>query len=734
MGFGNFISSSKKKFRHNNLLYITFLLLLITFIIVGFVYNRVYNLTLKNCWDGLFGAGETVDIQFSQIIQYQTLFMKENEKVFQRNKLTTKEQIIEYFEKYSFTDDLYELYIIFPDSSIHTSKGVILKCDDKNIFDRESKTGEHFSKIVPNIASPRIEELRHYLPVRVDGKVVAIIYCTFDLNFFSHEGIVPVYDGKVDYLIFNSLTKEVYINTMTKRPGNFISFMGNFRDSEDSINSFIDSVEFRQTLSARLKIYRENKDMFLYSFPLNYENFSICIFSDWNVAFNDIKKLKSVSALVIVILSILYGFYFVTVFKFTKKRIEVSLLEEKVQKAENISNYKTMFLSSMSHDIRTPMNAIVGYINLALINLENKVKIKQYLSKSLTASNHLLNLINEILDISRIESGKINISNSECDLREIIQEIENIVTVQTSSKRQSLTIESNNILHPYVLCDKLHLNQILINILGNSVKYTQKEGEISLIVNEKTSPDRENSGSADFEFIIRDNGIGMSSDFMKKIFVPYSRDRNVEEKVAGTGLGLSICKKLIETMGGNISIKSAECVGTEITVNLSFKIIEEGEYEKGKYVSLQSEKNSHTPLSSSENKYDGRVLLLVDDNQFNREIAHEILEDAGFIIEEAINGQEAYEKVSTSVPGYYSAVLMDIQMPVLNGYEATELIRQLPDEYLSKIPVIAVTANAFNEDIQNAKKAGMNAYIVKPISIPKLFKVLDDIFAMREGV
>ena len=731
MGLWNFISSSKKKFRHNNLLYVTFLLLVITFIIIVFVYKRIYSLSMRNCWNALFGAGETVEIQFSQNLQYQTLFLKEIEKVFQRNKLTTKSQIIDYCEKNYFSDDLYEIYIIFPDSSIYTSNGILLKSDDKNLFSREGNQGEHFSKITSNIVSPRIEELRHYLPVRIDGKVVAIIYSTIDLAFLSHEGIIPIYNGKVDYLIFNPSTKEVFINTFTKRPGNFISFMGNFRDSEDSINSFIDAVEYRQTFSAKLKIYRENRDMFLYSFPLSYEDFSICIFSDWNIAFKDIKSLKKVAALVSFCLIMLYGFYFITVFKFTKKRIEVSLLEEKVHKAENISNYKTMFLSSMSHDIRTPMNAIVGYINLALINLDNKIKIKQYLSKSLKASNHLLNLINEILDISRIESGKINISNSECNLKEIIQEIENIVTVQTAAKRQNFVIESGSIVHPFVLCDRLHLNQILINILGNSVKYTQKEGEISLIINEKSAA---SSDSADFEFIIRDNGIGMSSDFMKKIFEPYSRAENVEEKVSGTGLGLAICKKLIENMGGTISIKSAECVGTEITVNMRFKIIEEVEYEKGKYVSLQSEKNSHAPLASSENKYDGRVLLLVDDNQFNREIAREILEDAGFIIEEAVNGQEAYEKVSTSVPDYYSAVLMDIQMPVLNGYEATELIRQLPDEYLSKIPIIAVTANAFNEDIQNARKAGMNAYIVKPISIPKLFKVLDDIFAMREGV
>ena len=472
--------------------------------------------------------------------------------------------------------------------------------------------------------------------------------------------------------------------------------------------------------------------MFFYSIPLSSDDFSFCVFAKWNVVFADLRLFKSVSAKIILIMVLVYTVYLIFMIKANKEKLNVQIMAERVKKAESEAKYKTMFLSEMSHDIRTPMNAIVGYINLALLNHKDDVKIKHYLSKSLLASNHLLALINEVLDISRIESGKINITQSECDLSELCKEIENILTVQTRSRKQKFSIDTKNLKNFYVMCDKLHLSQILINILGNSVKYTQNGGEISLSIIESSFAETQDGAASDYEFIIKDNGIGMSSDFLKHVFEPFSRQNSVETKIVGTGLGLSICKQLVEHMNGTISIKSAEDVGTEICVHLRLAHISKDQYEKTQYISLNNTSSRiESQIKDSGQNYEGKVLLLVDDNDFNREISTEILHRAGFKVEEARNGQEAVDKVSSSAVGYYSAVLMDIQMPVLNGYEATALIRNLDDRELASIPIIAVSANAFDEDIQRAKAEGMDAYVVKPINISKLFDVLDGIFVKK---
>ena len=342
-----------------------------------------------------------------------------------------------------------------------------------------------------------------------------------------------------------------------------------------------------------------------------------------------------------------------------------------------------------------------------------------------------MSLINEVLDISRIESGKINITESECDLFELCKEIENILTVQTRARKQNFRIDTMKLKSSFVMCDKLHLSQILINILGNSVKYTQKGGEISLSIIENALPSYQNADASEYEFIIKDNGIGMSSDFLKHVFEPYARQSSVDTKIVGTGLGLAICKQLVEHMRGSIAIKSAEDIGTEITVKLRLSHIAKEQYEKQKFISNHDTNKIESQLKDTSHNYKGKTLLLVDDNDFNREISTEILNRAGFKVEEARNGQEAVDKVSSSIAGYYSAVLMDIQMPVLNGYEATALIRSIENKALASIPIIAVSANAFDEDIQRAKLEGMDAYVVKPINITKLFDVLDGIFVKK---
>ncbi|WP_051537783.1 ATP-binding protein [Treponema sp. C6A8] len=721
--------SFSKKIKQLGSLLSTIAIIIISIILVAFVYFRMYRLTEKNCLINLETTAEKVGNLFSSDIQYQSLFLHDYADLIIANKIDEKEEFINFMKNFTFSYNTYDVKMILPDGTIICRGGKTMQITDDQYFFRQAQKGESFSPIKPSFTESMVS-IDHYLPVTISGKTVCILFCELDLDFLANEGVESIYDGNADYIIFNPNTREMYVNTYSRLTGNLYAFLTRLIYPKNKVDEIVSACEKLSVYSS--EVHSLGEKLYIYVVPLSVENFSICVFGKNNVIFKDLELFKSTAVKFIVIMSVLYSIYLIFMIKNTQERINISIMEERVNKAESEAKYKTIFLSSMSHDIRTPMNAIVGYINLAVLNSSDEIRMKQYLSKSLAASNHLLSLINEVLDISRIESGKITIKETECDLREILSEIENILTVQTQPKKQNFHINSELLTNSYVMCDKLHLQQILINILGNSVKYTQRHGDISLTVKEKLLLSAPGKSSSEYEFSMKDNGIGMSSDFLKHVFEPFSRQKLIEDKVSGTGLGLAICKKLIEHMNGTIEIKSAENVGTETIVKLKFNHISLEQYEKEKYISLNHDSyRIDSKINNSKRNYEGKILLLVDDNDFNREISTELLQRAGFKVEEARNGQEAVEKVKASVPGYYSAVLMDIQMPILNGYEATRFIRDLPDISLSQIPIVAVTANAFEEDIQMAKKEGMNAYIVKPINITKLFTVLDEIFIKK---
>ena len=723
-------SSITKKIQHYDTLIISLLVIIVSVVLVAFVYGKMYRLTENNAWNRIESVTLDAGSNFSETLQYQSLYLSDYAQIIIDNNIESPEQLEAFANKFFLSSGVFEVYMLLPDNRVIGERGKTIYTEQMDVFSKISKQGEHFSHFRQNESLASNFYINHYYPVEIDNKVACVLFCSIDLDFLSNDGSTEIFDGAADYLIFNSRTHEIYVNSYTKLIGNLPTFLVRIAPEKNKIDEFINTCEKRQ--SASLELGEKSKKMFFLAIPLASDDFSFCVFARWDVVFFDLRLYKSVSTKIILIMILVYTVYFIYMIRTNRENLNVQIMAERVKKAESEARYKTMFLSEMSHDIRTPMNAIVGYINLAILNYKDDVKIKHYLSKSLLASNHLLALINEVLDISRIESGKINITSSECDLSLLCKEIENILIVQTRLRKQKFFINTKNMSNSYVMCDKLHISQVLINILGNSVKYTQNGGEISLSISESNYNKTAEGTWSDYEFIIADNGIGMNSDFLKHVFEPYSRQSSVETKIVGTGLGLSICKQLVEHMNGTISIKSAEDVGTEITVRIRLPHISKEQYEKTQYISLNNASSKiEAQIKDSSRNYKGKTLLLVDDNDFNREISTEILHRAGFNVEEARNGQEAVDKVSSSVAGYYSAVLMDIQMPVLNGYEATALIRNLDDRELASIPVIAVSANAFDEDIQKAKDEGMDAYVVKPINITKLFDVLDGIFVKK---
>lgn len=379
--------------------------------------------------------------------------------------------------------------------------------------------------------------------------------------------------------------------------------------------------------------------------------------------------------------------------------------------AENANRAKTAFLNNMSHDIRTPMNAIIGFTALAGSHIDNPEQVKDYLQKITISSQHLLSLINDVLDMSKIESGKVTIEESDVHLPDVINDLRTIIQDNVTAKQQELIIDTQDVKHEDIITDKLRLNQVLLNILSNAVKFTPSGGTIRFRVIEEpsSSPD-----TADFVFRIRDNGIGMSEEFQKKIFEAFTRERtSTVSGTQGTGLGMAISKNLVEMMGGSISVESKEGKGSEFIVRIPCRI---GESD-----------NTVVEAESAEADFTGKRILLAEDNEMNQLIAVEILKSAGFAIDIASNGAEAVEKMEQAPAGTYDVILMDIQMPVMDGYEAAKRIRVMEDQKKAEIPIIAVTANAFDEDRKIALEAGMNGHLAKPYDIDAIMKTLSDL-------
>ena len=393
-----------------------------------------------------------------------------------------------------------------------------------------------------------------------------------------------------------------------------------------------------------------------------------------------------------------------------------NIATEALQTAENANKAKTDFLSNMSHDIRTPMNAIIGIISLIRHNAGDKEKVIEYADKIAISSQHLLGIINDVLDMSKIEAGKTVFKYSDFSILDSIEELNTIFHSQANEKNQSFIITKENLKHEWVNGDKVHLMQIFSNLLSNAIKYTQEGGVIQFIAEESET---NSSTYGKYHFIVSDNGMGMSADFKETIFDAFTRaESSVTNKIQGTGLGMAITKNLVESMGGTIEVESEPNRGSSFEVILNLKIVE------NRVVSSTEQIEMHETDSDI---LDGMRFLCAEDNELNAEILMELLKLEGAECTICENGKRILEAFEQSVPGEYDMILMDVQMPVMNGYEATEAIRRSSHEQAKTIPIIAMTANAFSEDMQHSLAAGMNAHISKPVDMKLLKKTIRNI-------
>ena len=398
----------------------------------------------------------------------------------------------------------------------------------------------------------------------------------------------------------------------------------------------------------------------------------------------------------------------------TELRQAKKAAEEAFQVAEEANRSKSSFLANMSHDIRTPMNAIIGITSLIRHDVADKGKVIEYADKIDISSQHLLGIINDVLDMSKIEARKTVFKYSDFSILDFIQELDTIFHSQIYEKHQTFTIIKENIKHEWVNGDQVHLMQIFSNLLSNAIKYTQEGGKIQFLVEECET---KSSVYAKYRFLVSDNGMGMSADFKETIFDPFTRaESSVTNKIQGTGLGMAITRNLVEAMGGTIDVESEPGQGSCFEVLIDLKIAE----------------NRTVALAAQEDERDGNILqgmrfLCAEDNELNAEILTELLKIEGAECTICENGEEILKAFEQSAPGDYDMILMDIQMPVLNGYEATKAIRRSSHKLAKTIPIIAMTANAFSEDIQHSLAAGMNAHVSKPVEMKVLEKTIRSI-------
>ena len=378
-----------------------------------------------------------------------------------------------------------------------------------------------------------------------------------------------------------------------------------------------------------------------------------------------------------------------------------------VREANQAIKQKQDFISNVSHDIRTPMDSIIGFTELAKKNLDNPEKLTDSLDKITLASNHLLNLVNEVLDIAKIDSGKSPVEEEMCSIHAIVDNVCQILQHEIDNKKLKLELDYSMLDEDVLSCDKIRLHQILLNLVSNAIKYSFEGGKVTISVIQLSAEDESQVIN---EFHIKDEGCGMTPEFLEHVFEPFARDKASSVSAEGTGLGLTIAKSLTEIMNGTIEVVSELGKGSEFTVIIPLSIPQLTEIEEEQDIVIYDFKDRH--------------ILIVDDNQLNREILVEAMREEGFIVDEAIDGSFAIEKLRDSPPGTYELVILDLQMPVMDGFETTKIIRNFKDPKVSGIPVVALTADALPEEKTRAFNCGVNAYLVKPVDMPSLLKVL----------
>ncbi len=641
---------------------------------------------------------------------------------FLATELSDEEDLEKSIQNYDITENITNISVIVEGRSVGVSCNGDEFCADDLDFSTENITEEvEISKAYLNHMGAWAYTIK--CPVVKDDKKIATLYMEYIYDEF--DGTLPdrPYSGDATLYIMDAQTQRFVLKPkgVGARVAGHINLEDFYRANvilEDSIQEDIaKSIQLGENYMFYHKILNEKSLIYLWSvnggtlYLVGYVPLKAIQREGSTVN----QNIFIVVAVMLTAFVICFAIYFITQRQQRQVQKERELereihnkeLSKALQNAQIANNAKTVFLSNMSHDIRTPMNAVLGFTSLLEQEADNPTKVREYVKKIKFSSEHLLELINEVLDITKIESGKNVLILNEFSIKQMVFSVENIIRQESSKKNQNLSISIENITHDVLLGDVTKINQICVNLLSNAVKYTQEQGNIwfNIIGMEQHSPQYQS-----LRIVVKDDGYGMSQDFLKILFDPFTRAENsTTNKVQGTGLGMAITKNLVELMDGTIKVISEINKGTTFTIDLELRIPD------GSVVVPED-----TTPNVVENILLGKNFLIAEDNEINAEIIVELLKLEGATCEIVSNGELAVKRFESSKLDEFDAIFMDIQMPVMNGYEATKIIRHLDKPNAKTIPIIAMTANAFSEDIKDALNVGMNAHISKPINMSML--------------
>ena len=605
--------------------------------------------------------------------------------------------------------DTMNVRLLMPDETVITADGRVTDVSDVDdvSYAEEAPLGEHVTNRSHSLTN-RTPVVRHYVPVVQNGETVALLYGLTRLEDLPKSlNINNIYNG----------TATVYI--IDTHNGDFI--LDTWHDELGNVNTYTDGVDGRQTKGEQTwdaytedilaqgtgyVIYRTDITdgwQYMYYAPAGINEWSIAVSVPEREAFASSFALREVCLVLAAVLVLAVAVYYILVRRYAvqerDRAVERAVLEEKLHKAEAAERAKTVFLSNMSHDIRTPMNAIIGFTTLAETNLDNRERVQEYLAKILSSSNHLLSLINDVLDMSRIESGKLNIEEKPCSISDIFRDMRNIIQTQMHAKQLNFFMDTMDVVDENIYCDKLHVNQVLLNLLSNAIKFTPAGGSVSMMIRQKPGAPK---GYGSYEIRVKDTGIGMSPEFVEHIFEPFERERtSTVSGIQGTGLGMAITKSIVDTMGGTIRVESAPNEGTEFIIELQFR--------------LQSE--AHQSPEIGELK--GMRGLVVDDSFSTCDSVTKMLTQIGMRAEWTMHGREAVLRARQAVEmgDEFYAYIVDWALPDLSGLEVVRQVRAVVGEH---VPIIILTAYDWTAFEEEAKQAGVTAFCNKPIFLSEL--------------
>ena len=830
----------------------TFILILVVGAIFIGAYVRISSLIEQRCIARMEEGANTVIAEIQRKVMRDSRLLNSIAVILSRSESFDPKTLSSYIGTFGPMLETMQVRILLPDNTVLEANGEVIDGTSQLSFEQLAPLGEHVSNRMLSLEVDNEPVLRHYIPIVNNGETVAILYGVTMVNDLPQiMNVNNIYNSNSSAFIIDTSNGDFIMDTFHKEPGNLYDFGDRLiRGDSDWDNHFNKITSLQKGYVVFYSAIAEEW-FYMYYAPAGINQWEIAVAVPESNAFANLYAIRRIFYMMASFIAVIMIIYYLWVRRNAKeilaKTVEKAVLEEKLHKAEAAERAKTMFLSNMSHDIRTPMNAIIGFTTLAQTNIERKERVQEYLGKILSSSNHLLSLINDILDMSRIESGRLNIEEKECSISDIFRDMRNIIQTQMQSKQLNFFMDTIDVTDEDIYCDKLHLNQVLLNLLGNAIKFTPAGGSVSLTISQKMGAP---NGYGRYEIRVKDTGIGMSHEFSQHIFEPFEREKtSTVSGITGTGLGMAITKSIVDTMGGTIELETEPGKGTEFIVTLEFRLqterkqigviqelqglralvvddnfntcdsvtkmltqigmrsewtmhgkeavlrarqaVEMGDefyayivdwilpdlsgievvrqirsivgdkipiiivtaYDwssiedeargagvtafcnKPLFISelrdtlisvmhheVVTEEASILPVTAEELR--GKRILLVEDNELNREIAVELLSESGFVLETAEDGSIAVEMVQKSEPGYYDLILMDVQMPIMNGYDATKAIRKLDNPDLANIPVVAMTANAFDEDRKTAMESGMNAHVAKPINVDNLMEVI----------